>query len=282
MFRSVPHTLAAGVFAALGTVHSAAIAQSAPPPTAEQTPPEDLSERQLRIDAYAWIWLVGFNGDIGVRGRTAGVDSSFGDVLDASDSIFAFSGRLEIGSGRIAAFLDGMYSDLGADDQSGPEGVASIDVTLQQALLDFGLMYRLVDREPEGDAAANRKNITLDLYAGGRFNSMEIDLDAQNGERRSASKDWIDPIVGAKLGLPFSERWRAEINGDIGGFGASSDFTWSATAVLGFDFDLFGLPSTAFAGYRAIGWDYSEGSGAEEFIFDMTQHGPLLGLSLSF
>ena len=235
-----------------------------------------------RFEFNSWLWMVGFTGDIGARGRTADVDANFGDVLDASDSVFALSGRIELGFGKIAAFADGVYSDLGFDDQTGPLGLSDIDVTLEQGLIDFGLMYRIGDWEPHGAAEANPRNITLDLYAGARYNSLELTVSPANIDERSTSRDWFDPIVGAKLGLPLSERWHLKLNGDVGGFGVESDFTWSATAVFGYDFDLFGLPATILAGYRAIGWDYSDGSGNDEFVFDITQHGPILGLSIRF
>lgn len=264
---------------------SAAQSQLSEQPAAsspEQQPPIlDKSSSSLRFDMYTWIWLVGFSGDVGARGVTSEVDASFGDVLDASDSLFAFAGRLELGYGKIAGFVDGMYSDLGADDQTGPGGVADIDVELQQGLLDFGLMYRVIDVEPSGDGAAHPRNLTVDLYAGGRYNAIELTVDPPAAGSRSRSKSWVDPIVGAKLVLPVAERWRFELNGDVGGFGLESDLTWSATAVVGLDFDLFGLPATVLAGYRAIGWDYTE-DGGNEFIYDVIQHGPLLGLSVRF
>jgi hypothetical protein len=248
----------------------------------EQAPLMAEQSSSLRIDTYAWIWLLHMSGDIGVRDRSAEVNADFVDILDASDSIFAFSGRLEVGSGRFAGFVDGLYSDLGADDQTGPVGVANVDIRLEQAILDFGLMYRVVDVEPSGDGAANARNLTLDLYAGGRYSAIEVTIDPALIASRSRSTDWVDPIIGAKLGLPLAERWRIELNGDIGGFGLESDLTWSATAVFGFDFKLFGLPASALAGYRAIGWDYSEGTGADEFTFDIVQHGPILGLTIRF
>ena len=71
-------------------------------------------------------------------------------------------------------------------------------------------------------------------------------------------------------------------NGDIGGFGVGSDFTWSATIVIGYDFLLFEHPALVYLGYRAIGQDFTEGSGSDRFTWDVIQHGPILGFSLLF
>lgn len=236
----------------------------------------------LRTELTGWIWIVGMDGTVGARGTRADVSADFGDVLEASDSVFAFAGRLEVGLGSWGGFIDGMYSKLGADDQSGPVGLANIDVTCQTVLTDFGLMYRVGEWEPDGEAGRNARDITLDLYAGGRYTNLDLDLEPAALPSRSQSVDWFDPIVGAKLGLPFAEEWRLALNGDIGGFGAASDFTWSVTGVVGYDFHLGQLPAAVYVGYRAIGQDYSTGSGADEFTWDVVQHGPILGLSLRF
>jgi len=274
------HLLLVGVLAGTGLSASArAQADAATAPDAELS----LDGRQeWRAEFYAWIWAMGLDGDIGVRGLNASVSASFVDVVEASDSILAFSGRLEIGYGRFGGFVDGMYADLGVEDASGPGGLANIDIEFRQTLVDFGLMYRVLDRTPTGRGEANRRNLTLDLYAGGRYSGLELELMPAMLPTRSGSKSWVDPIVGAKVVVPFAERWRLELNGDIGGFGAASDFTWSTTAVVGFDFRMFDLPASVLAGYRAIGWDYSDGSGANRFTWDLIQHGLILGLSIQF
>ncbi len=254
------------------------------PGTASTTAPGDASSaaNAWRAEFIGWIWVVGMDGTVGARGRQSDVNASFGDMLEASDSIFAFSGRLEVGTGAWTGFVDGMYSNLGVDNQSGPGGVADIDVTFQSALVDFGLMYRLGEWKPDGEAAKNDHNITLDLYAGARFTNLDLELSPAVLPKVSQTVSWFDPIVGAKAVLPISESWSAAINGDIGGFGAASDFTWSVTGVLRYDFNIGSTRASAFAGYRAIGQDYSDGSGNRAFTWDVVQHGPIIGLSFRF
>jgi hypothetical protein len=235
-----------------------------------------------RLSLTGWVWLVGADGEVGARGLTADVSANFLDVLDATDSVYKFSGRLEIAKGRWGGFIDGTYIRLGADNQSGPLPNASVDVRTESLVIDFALTYRVGEWEPGGEAGRNRQNTTLDLYAGGRYSHIELELRPANFPRVSRSHDWLDPIVGARFTLPLSRHWHTLISGDVGGFGVESDFTWSGTAVLGYDFTLFNTDTTFYAGYRAIGWDYSQGSGANRFIFDVIQHGPIIGLSLSF
>ncbi len=261
---------------------SRAVSQDAHQPPAPEAGTLDGGSNPWRVNFNTWVWLLGVEGDIGVRGRTADVSADFGDILDASDSVLAFSGRLEIGYGRLGVFVDGLYSKLGADDQSGPLGIAEIDVEFEMTLIDFGLMYRIAEWEPSGGGAGNAINASLDLYAGGRYTNIDVEFDPANLPSFGQSKDWVDPIVGAKIIFPFAERWHIMANGDIGGFGVESDFTWSATAVLGYGFSIFDHPASVFFGYRAIGQDYSDGDGNEEFTWDVVNHGPMLGFSFLF
>lgn len=239
-----------------------------------------------RAEMNMWIWVLGLEGNVGARGAVVGVSSSFGDILEASDSVFAFSGRLEVANGPIGGFIDGLYSKLGAEDRTGPGLVASVDATMEQSLIDFGLMYRIGDWKTDDQAAREaadaRTSLTLDLYAGGRYSGVDVTLQPAGGAELKAGRDWVDPIAGAKVVIPFAERWHLAVNGDIGGFGVSSDLTWSATAVVGYDFHIGTLPSTVMVGYRAVGWDYSDGDGSEEFVWDVVQHGFIIGLSMRF
>ncbi len=235
-----------------------------------------------RVDYNTWIWMIGVEGDVGARGLTTHLDASFTDVLEASDSIFAFSGRLEIAKGRWGIFIDGMYANIGVDEVSGPLGFADIDITTEIFVIDFGATYRLGEWRPNGEAAGNSRDITLDLYAGGRYNRLELELDPARLPARSRDINWLDPIVGGKLILPINEKWHISTNSDIGGFGVESDFTWSVTAVIGYDFLLFDNPASVFFGYRAIGTDFTEGSGSDQITWDVVYHGPILGFSLLF
>lgn len=53
--------------------------------------------------------------------------------------------------------------------------------------------------------------------------------------------------------------------------------------MAGYRFGLFGDDNARFlAGYRALYQNYKSGSGSNEFKWDMTLHGPMLGLAIDF
>lgn len=278
--------VAIGGVAGLFVGASSASAQSGDPAPAgaaqEPSPLLQDAPKPWRLELSAWMWLTAMNGTTGVRGTEIDVDATFGDIVDGSDSIFAISGRLEFGYERWGGFVDAMYSDLGFEAESGPLGIADVDINFKQMIVDFGVMYRIGDWEPGGQGAMSQRRLTLDLYAGGRYTDIDGEYRFANAPDISGSESWLDPIVGAKVVAPISEHWYLLVNGDIGGFGVESDFTWSATGLVGYDFRMFDVQSSFLFGYRAIGWDYESGSGTDRVVWDVIQHGLLLGLTLRF
>lgn len=235
-----------------------------------------------RLEFNAWAWLMGVYGDVGARGREASISLGFLDILDNSDSILAFSGRIEVGYERLGFYADGMYTEVGADNLTGPAGLASIDVTFEQTTIDFGLMYRIGEWEPWGGPSRNPHKLTLDAYAGARYMDVEIKVNPASLPEQSESRDWFDPIVGLRVIIPVADHWHLALNGDVGGFDVSSRLTWSSTGVVSYDFECFGHPASLKVGFRVMSWDYEDGSGNDKFVWDLQERGLLLGFSLLF
>ncbi|MCG4877764.1 hypothetical protein L0N00_15135, partial [Eggerthella lenta] len=70
-----------------------------------------------------------------------------------------------------------------------------------------------------------------------------------------------------------------DLRGGVGGFGAASTNTWDAMGVVGYN---FWKNATAILGYRAVGLNYESGSGRDNFKVNAVQHGPVVGLALTF
>ncbi len=232
-----------------------------------------------RGELTSWIWLMGMEGEVGARGEVNTVDATFFDVLDASDTVLGFAGRLEIGHGKWAGFVDGVYTLIKIDDITGPLGIADVDLSTDMGVIDFGLMYRLIEiQAPQ----AQQRPVTLDAFVGARAVILAFEIDPASLPSFDRDESWIDPIFGVKATVPLIGPINLMASGDIGGFGVSSDMTWSALGVLGVDFTLFDLPSTFYAGYRAVAMDYTEGSGSSRLTWDVVLHGPIFGLSMRF
>jgi hypothetical protein len=94
---------------------------------------------------------------------------------------------------------------------------------------------------------------------------------------RAGDLEWVDPVVGARMRHVTASGSEFNLLGDVGGFGAGSEFSWQAVATYGFDVNAFGTTMRSVVGYRALYVDYSENTKHGKSGLDWTQHGPILG-----
>jgi hypothetical protein len=226
-----------------------------------------------RVTVTPYVWTAGLAGDVTDGGVTVSPDATFLDILEESDALLGFQGHLGVSRGRVTAFVDVFYLKLQVDDL----GPTRIDLTNRMRLVEFGLEYRLLDT-----TEASGRGVTLDALAGGRYSYLELDLDTPGVPSANRSTDWIDPIAGGRATFHVTPQLFLVVQGDVGGFGVGSDFAWSATGLLGYRWQGWGLEWALLAGYKALGQDYESGSGQRRFRWDATLHGPVLGLSVRF
>ena len=224
----------------------------------------------LSLTPYAW--LPGAEGTVGVGGFGADVDASVVDIVDASDELFGVLGRVEGRFGRLGFYADGGYMRIGIDGVSGRFGLADVDVDEKIGLVDFGLMYRLVDERGEDSRLA------LDATVGARYWAVKLEIDPANVVGATRDEDWLIPTAGLRGTIGLGRRWEVVIGGDVGGLGAGSDFSWSAIGTIGYTFNVGSVESSIFAGYKAIADDFDAGA----FTFDATLHGPVIGWRFTF
>ena len=232
--------------------------------------------------AAPYIWAVSLDGDMTVKGNTVAVDVNIIDIIKESDSIFALEGYFEARKGRWGGFIDGTYADLSMGGNVGP---LSTDVDFTYWLVDFAAFYRVGTWSLGGASDGSGQDLSLEVLAGGRYTAMDVELDISTpGPSTVVDKrqDWVDPIVGGRVFLDLTDDLSLVFRGDIGGFGVGSDFTWNVAGLLFYDFDLFGRDASVVAGYRVLDQDFEDGSGANKFAYDMTTHGPVLGMVIRF
>ena len=102
------------------------------------------------------------------------------------------------------------------------------------------------------------------------------------GVARSGTLEWVDPVVGARMRHQFASGSEFNLEGDVGGFGAGSEFSWQAVATYGFDVNVFRTTMWSVVGYRALSVDYSENGRHGKSGIDWVQHGPVLGVKFSW
>jgi hypothetical protein len=141
---------------------------------------------------------------------------------------------------------------------------------------ELGGFYRARKWNIEGNS---NRPVILDLLVGGRYWDMktEIELrDTVSGMRIDETErdDFVDPFIGFRLGVSLADSFILNLRWDMGGFditSESSNFTWNALAVLGYEVSNV---TTLCAGYRGLGLDHNNA--------DLTIYGPLLGVGFRF
>lgn len=246
-------------------------------------------------------WLSWVSGDLTVRGRPLSVEASPVDLINALDwsEIPIWMSYAEARNGRLSLFNDIVYSKL-ADSAdfatAGPAGIVTlggrIETDYQQATIELGAAYAIWGNSGNGSTTGS----ALDLLAGGRYWHQKTDVAANFvfgglpvlpgsglAVARSGSVDWVDPFIGARVRHQIAPGHEITVRGDIGGFGAGSDFSWHILAAYNFQLcatDRYVLDG--YLGYKALSVDYSQGSGDTKYVYDVLQQGPVVGATLRF
>ena len=121
----------------------------------------------------------------------------------------------------------------------------------------------------------------IEPFAGARYTYLHLDVSGGPlGGNPSADKDpgWVDPIIGASAGIDVTKHWALTVEGDFGGFGVGSDFTWNALGLISYQTSVFGLDTRFGVGYRALSWDYDQ----DHLKWDVVMYGPFAGAIFTF
>jgi hypothetical protein len=206
-----------------------------------------------------YFMAAGLDGKATVDGVDANVDVDFADILDHLDFGAMAVYRAESKSSMWT--LDAIYMGLGAEKDDGP---LSTKVGFDELVVEAAGGWRVTPQ--------------TDVFAGLRYWSLEADVDIDGGGPgidADGSQHWIDPLIGARHTFQISEPWSVTLRGDVGGFGVGSDFSWQAVARVSWEFS---ESAWLTLGYRVVDVDYRDGSGSDEFRYDVTTSGFLLGV----
>lgn len=236
-----------------------------------------------------YLWMMGLNGKVGVKGQTANMKVSFSDIIENLD--FAAEVHIEAWRDRFGFFIDTTYSKISLTDnvQLRSDRTVNIKNVSQFFLGEFGGFYR-AGTWPIGTGTGSNQgktntSLTLDLIGGGRYWWLkdQIDLKGPLGvnPQFSGSESWFDFIVGGRVKLDIN-KFFFQLRSDIGGFGLgfSSDISWNIAGYIGYELPWYKI--TPIIGYRALYDKYSNGSGDNRFLWDAWMYGPQIGVGFQF
>lgn len=221
---------------------------------------------QFVVAPYLFMGSVSGEATVGIAGP-AEVDMDFGDILKKLQ--FAFMAHGEVFKGKWGLIADYAYLKLGEDITTQQIGV--VDITQKQTILETFISRRFPQRWG-----------WFDLYGGIRYwdNSLDLELEGFQITQLSFGENWVDPVIGGRVIYNFSDRFTGTFRGDIGGFGAGSDFSYNLQPGIGYHFsDWF----TLMLQYKYLHADFSnDKEGLDFFAYKAGTHGPLLGLLFRF
>ena len=251
------------------------IGASSPPAAAVADPllPASATQADSGWHLYwpTYLWAAGLKGTT----RTlpplpaSKVDMSFADSLALlKDVEGALVTTVYAHKGRFLVMLDLSWMRVSPNQTA---NVAGSMVTLGSRSESFAILsavgYRFVDNP----------KVIVDAYIGVKAWSMDNTLSVYAPPiitaKVSKVETWVDGLVGGQVRSNITDRVFANAIGFAGTGG--SKFVGDLYAGVGYQFN---KQWDAFAGYRVQYVNYENGS----FLYNITQHGPLLGVAAKF
>jgi hypothetical protein len=248
-------------------------------------------------------------GDVVVRGRALDVaidPAQLIDHLNWPDIVPAWMSHVEARRGPLSLFNDVVWADVSGSDAfrrkfSGRFATATfganVEATYKLAIVEVGGAYTVWSQGRQGSPGST----AFDVLAGARWWHQEVDISADltttltlsgpagltiSGSRaiaKSGGIDWVDPFVGARVQHQLAPGQTIEVRGDVGGFGAGSQFSWQAIATYNRPLCMIhGIPVDGYLGFRALSADFTQGSGTSRFEWDNVIYGPVMGATMRF
>ncbi|KHJ54518.1 hypothetical protein LA66_13865 [Aureimonas altamirensis] len=221
-----------------------------------------------RFAVSPYLWVAGLDGKMAQFGSPiVEVNESFTDILQNLD--IGFMSIAEARNGDFSVFNDLQYSKVSTDATT-PLGILAGTIDARSTTFSglLGAGYTIA----KSDAGF------LDVAIGARIWSVDTELSFYGGllDGRTVSDGdtWVDGLAGFRGNYNFTPRLYVTGWGLIGA--GEADLDWDVAAGLGYRIsDRF----SSVLGYRALGVDYSND---QDFVFDVIQHGPILGIVARF
>lgn len=213
------------------------------------------------------------DGEATLGDLTVPVDFSMSDVFDALE--FGAMAAWRVRNDTWSFTLDATYMGLGGTHE-GSRGLVKGDLDVDQVTV-MGTLGRRWTEHVEFLASLAYFDLSADL----KLTTTAPVSGVVTVREASDGASWVDPLVGLQYNVPFADRWRFNLRGDVGGFGLGSDFSYQGLVNVGWQAtDSVHL----ILGYRIIGFDYEDGNrGSRNYQrFDLTEQGPLAGIAFSF
>jgi hypothetical protein len=263
-------------------------------------PDYDSKKWHFKIQPYLTLPLSTY-GTNTIGDRSLSYSLSLGDVL--GDLNFALYARAEAWHSNLGFILDASYQNLGGVANASREArrfQADLSATtgFSQGIYDFAVSYHfgapaqfslpekptnrsfpLYWFEPILGARLNALNASITARADVNLSFEQLGLDFQRTFQRTVSRGrtWLEPMVGAKIGMQVSDPITLWLRGDVSGFGLAGTPDLSYNIFAAADWWISRTVSSQI-GYRFYGISY----GNNDLVFNQQYNGPYLGVTFNF
>lgn len=281
-FNNVATTLTTGLrncmlAATMITISGAASYAADAVDTVAPPQPEIQDQQRWHVIFSPYVWGASLNGTAGLYGHTTDVDVPFSETLKNLD--LSVMGNIEITNGVVGAFFDGQYTKTSQDEDLRDH---TLGLDIKSTTLTGGVYYRIFEQSLEGNTVFGKQRVfAIEPTLGIRWTQLEATLSTGPYVLKRKS-NWTDPFIGARVFYDINDRWNIFAEADVGGFGAGTRISANGQAYLGYRTFVFDVPTTLRVGYRVLYQDYRNDDTASKFKYDVTQHGPVVGLSMQF
>jgi hypothetical protein len=215
--------------------------------------------------APMYFWAANLDGDAVVKGQGGSITLDFNEIFDNLESVF--TARFEAWyKNRWGIFFDYNYLNISGEQETALPKNIKVDIT--SSFFNLAVGYKVFSGTH-----------SLDAIAGLRYTFLDTEVTFLRNSKKPVDKEnWADPIFGLRYRWQMADKWSVTLYGDAGGL-ANADLTWQGLGLVTFQpwkHVSFGL------GYRALYWDYKTGDGLDRFEWNMTMHGPIIGINFNW
>jgi hypothetical protein len=230
-----------------------------------QTDPTS-ADNQWHFAVAPYLWFPGVHGTaVDSNGGSLSFRASPGDLL--SNFHFGLMGGAEVSRKRLILTGDLLWIKL-EDDNATPLptlGATTATIKATEFFLTPKVGFRLV----------NHEKIKVDASTGFRYWHLGENLrfnPSRLGRDFSGSQDFVDPLVGGRIGVFLSPRIIVNILGDVGGWGSGSQLEYQWAGLVGYRMN---ARWALHVGYRYLYVDKRD-----DADFKATTAGVMLGITL--
>jgi hypothetical protein len=275
--------LAAALVGALASVAATAhAADTVATPASTATPSSPAATPVAAADEEPWqfgvtvpLWAPQINGNATIKGHQQDVNVNFSELKDHLDTSLSLA--LTAQKGKFGIFANAGYMKF-SGGFGGPLG-GQTDAQLKFLLANGGVSYVLLKTESErpfilaGTVGLRYWYADTTLTFRGPLGNVNL--------KGGNTYDIYDPVIGLRASQYVTQKLHLDVGGDGGGFNLNNDtdWTWSATAMLTYDFAKWFSLS---AGYQAVALDESNGSGKNKKGVNLIFSGVAAALSFKF